>query len=31
MGGPPESFAKFIRTEIGKYAKVIKATNVPQQ
>jgi len=31
MGGPPESFAKFIRSEIDKYAKVIKATNVPQQ
>ncbi|MGZ9014220.1 MAG: tripartite tricarboxylate transporter substrate binding protein [Burkholderiales bacterium] len=31
MGGPPEAFAKFIRTEIDKYAKVIKAANVPQQ
>jgi tripartite-type tricarboxylate transporter receptor subunit TctC len=31
MGGPPEVFAKFIRSEIDKYAKVIKATNVPQQ
>jgi len=31
MGGPPESFTKFIRSEIDKYAKVIKATNVPQQ
>jgi tripartite-type tricarboxylate transporter receptor subunit TctC len=31
MGGPPESFGKFIRSEIDKYAKVIKATNVPLQ
>ena len=31
MGGSPEVFAKFIRSEIDKYAKVIKATNVPQQ
>ncbi len=31
MGGPPEAFTKFIRAEIDKYAKVIKATNVPQQ
>ena len=31
MGGPPEAFTKFIRSEIDKYAKVIKATNVPQQ
>ena len=31
MGGPPESFAKFIRSEIDKYAKVIKATGVPKQ
>ena len=31
MGGAPEFFAKFIRSEIDKYAKVIKATNVPQQ
>jgi tripartite-type tricarboxylate transporter receptor subunit TctC len=30
-GGPPEAFAKFTRTEIDKYAKVIKAANVPQQ
>ena len=31
MGGSPEAFAKFIRAEIDKYAKVIKAANVPQQ
>jgi len=31
MGGPPEAFTKFMRAEIDKYAKVIKATNVPQQ
>src|SRR5687768_4507857 len=28
MGGPPEAFAKFIRSEIDKYAKVVKATNL---
>jgi len=31
MGGSPESFTKFIRAEIDKYAKVIRATNVSQQ
>ena len=31
MGGSPEEFAKFIRAEIDKYAKVIKAAGVPQQ
>ena len=31
IGGPPEAFARFIRAEIDKYAKVIKAANVPQQ
>jgi tripartite-type tricarboxylate transporter receptor subunit TctC len=31
MGGPPESFAKFIRAEIDKYAKVITVAKVPQQ
>jgi tripartite-type tricarboxylate transporter receptor subunit TctC len=31
MGGPPEAFAKFIRAEIDKYAKVIRTANVPQQ
>ena len=31
MGGPPEAFGKFIRAEIDKYAKVIKATGVPKQ
>ena len=31
MGGSPESFAKFIRAEIDKYARVIKAAHVPQQ
>jgi tripartite-type tricarboxylate transporter receptor subunit TctC len=28
MGGSPESFAKFIRSEIDKYAKVVKATKL---
>jgi tripartite-type tricarboxylate transporter receptor subunit TctC len=31
IGGPPEAFAKFIRTEIDKYAKVITVAKVPQQ
>jgi tripartite-type tricarboxylate transporter receptor subunit TctC len=31
MGGSSESFAKFIRAEIDKYARVIKAAHVPQQ
>ena len=31
MGGSPEAFAKFIRSEIDKYAKVIKVANVPGQ
>ena len=31
MGGSPEAFAKFIRAEIDKYARVIKAAHVPQQ
>ncbi len=31
MGGSPEEFGKFIRSEIDKYAKVIKAAGVPQQ
>lgn len=31
MGGSPESFARFIRAEIDKYARVIKAAQVPQQ
>jgi tripartite-type tricarboxylate transporter receptor subunit TctC len=31
MGGPPEAFAKFIRSEIDKYAKVMKVANVAQQ
>ena len=30
-GGSQEEFGKFIRTEIEKYAKVIKAAGVPQQ
>lgn len=30
-GGPIDSFAKFLRDEIAKYAKVIKAANVPLQ
>ena len=28
MGGSPEQFGAFIRAEIAKYAKVIKAANL---
>ena len=31
MGGTPEEFGKFIRAEIDKYARVIKAAGVAQQ
>jgi tripartite-type tricarboxylate transporter receptor subunit TctC len=31
MGGSAEAFAKFMRSEIDKYAKVIKAAGVPKQ
>ena len=31
MGGSSEEFGKFIRAEIDKYVKVIKAAGVPQQ
>jgi tripartite-type tricarboxylate transporter receptor subunit TctC len=31
MGGSSEAFAKFMRSEIDKYAKVIKAAGVPKQ
>jgi tripartite-type tricarboxylate transporter receptor subunit TctC len=31
IGGSPELFGKFIRAEIDKYAKVIKATGVQKQ
>ena len=31
MGGTTEAFAKFIRAEIDKYAKVIKAAAIPKQ
>ena len=31
IGGPPESFAEFIRAEISKYAKVIKAAGIAKQ
>ncbi len=31
IGGPPESFGKFLRDEIDKYAKVMKATGIPKQ
>ena len=31
MGGSAESFAKFIRAEIDKYAKVIKAVGIQRQ
>ena len=27
-GGPPEEFGKFIKSEIVKYAKVVKAANI---
>jgi tripartite-type tricarboxylate transporter receptor subunit TctC len=30
MGGSPESFGKFIQSEIEKYAKVVKATGLKQ-
>jgi tripartite-type tricarboxylate transporter receptor subunit TctC len=30
-GGSPESFAKFIRAEIDKYAKVVKAAGIQKQ
>jgi tripartite-type tricarboxylate transporter receptor subunit TctC len=31
MGGSAEAFAKFMRSEIDKYAKVIKAADIPKQ
>ena len=31
VGGSPESFSAFIRAEIDKYAKVIKAAGIPPQ
>ena len=31
MGGTPEAFTKFIRSEIDKYAKVIKAAGIAKQ
>ena len=31
MGGSPEDFAKFIRAEISKYEKVIKAAGIAKQ
>ena len=31
MGGSPEAFAKFIRSEIDKYAKVMNAAGIPKQ
>ena len=31
VGGPPESFAAFLRDEIEKYARVIKAAGIPRQ
>ena len=31
MGGSPDSFGKFIRAEIDKYAKVIKVTGIQKQ
>ncbi|MNC85644.1 Tripartite tricarboxylate transporter family receptor [compost metagenome] len=31
QGGPPEQFDQFIRAEIEKYAKVVKAAGIRQQ
>ncbi|MGZ5258620.1 MAG: tripartite tricarboxylate transporter substrate-binding protein, partial [Burkholderiales bacterium] len=31
MGGSAEAFSKFMRAEIDKYAKVIKAADIPKQ
>ncbi len=31
IGGPPESFTSFVRAEIDKYAKVIKAAGITKQ
>jgi tripartite-type tricarboxylate transporter receptor subunit TctC len=31
IGGPPESFASFLRAEIDKYAKVIKTAGIAKQ
>lgn len=31
MGGTPDSFTAFVKREIDKYAKVIKAANIPLQ
>jgi tripartite-type tricarboxylate transporter receptor subunit TctC len=31
VGGSPESFGKFLREEIDKYARVIKAAGIPKQ
>jgi tripartite-type tricarboxylate transporter receptor subunit TctC len=31
VGGSPESFAAFLRDEIEKYARVIKAAGIPRQ
>lgn len=31
IGGPPESFASFVRVEIDKYARVIKAAGIAKQ
>ena len=31
MGGSPDSFGKFIRAEIDKYAKVITVTGIQRQ
>jgi tripartite-type tricarboxylate transporter receptor subunit TctC len=31
VGGPPESFARFLRLEIAKYARVIQAAGIAKQ
>ena len=30
-GGTPEDFAAFIRQDIEKYGRIVKAANIPQQ
>lgn len=31
IGGPPEAFGAFLRTEIDKYARVVKVAGIPKQ
>jgi tripartite-type tricarboxylate transporter receptor subunit TctC len=30
-GGSPEAFSTFIKSDIAKYAKIVKAANIPLQ